>query len=245
MTDGDGTYIDVRGSGYFDSPDTLVELLHVVPQKPILDLSTFTHRKRTDFLDLSGQRFGRLFVVKRAPNKGPHLYWYVHCDCGKEKIVRGECLRGGKTKSCGCYRQETTRKRHSIHGLGNSKTHSCWGDMLSRCLNKNDTGFKNYGARGITVSERWKSFLLFLQDMGLRPHGLTLERIDNNRGYSPENCRWATRLEQAQNTSRVRLITHNGLTLSISAWGRKSKHSRATMCRRLERGWSMEKALTT
>jgi hypothetical protein len=201
------------------------------------------HKRRNDFFDMSGQRFGRLIVMGRAANKKHRIYWRVRCECGKEKTVRGECLKNGKTKSCGCYRRETTRKLHATHGLSKSRTYFCWQDMRSRCCNKNDTGFKNYGARGISVCERWEKFENFLQDMGPRPDGLMLERINNNAGYSPNNCKWASRSEQNNNTRRVHLITHGGVTLSMSAWGRRSVHSISTMCRRLERGWSLEKAL--
>jgi hypothetical protein len=128
--------------------------------------------------------------------------------------------------------------------MKNTETYACWKGMMHRCYVKSSTCFKNYGARGITVCDRWKDFRLFLQDMGHRPIGLTLERIDNNKGYSPDNCKWATRVEQANNTRITRYISFNGLTLSPAIWSKKLGLPTRCVSIRLRNGWSIEKALT-
>lgn len=192
-------------------------------------------------IDLTGKKFGRLTVLSRADNNKLQVCWRVRCDCGEERTVQGGNLKSGRTKSCGCYNRDYVRKGTPTHGLSNSVTYRCWSGMLARCRNKK---YKNYGGRGIAVCPRWKKFENFLEDMGFRPDGLTLERINNNAGYSPENCRWATPLEQGQNTRKTRLLTHNGQTLSMSEWGRRLGLLKATISFRLQSGYSVNAALT-
>lgn len=152
--------------------------------------------------DLTGKRFGRLFVVERAKIPGP-VTWNVICDCGKEKNVRGSAMKSGLTKSCGCLFKEKRKEASIIHGHSGgkpSKTYKVWVNMKSRCLNKNATYYEYYGGRGITVCDEWiDSFEKFLEDMGEAPIGKQIDRIDNNKGYSRKNCRWSTSSENCLN----------------------------------------------
>ncbi len=153
------------------------------------------------FKDIIGNRFGR-YVAKEfvGLDKWENAIWRCRCDCGNERDVSGYHLRSGHTTSCGCLRNEIRGKNFTIHGMSCTREFRSWAHMKSRCLNPNSTGYKNWGGRGITVCDKWlHSFECFYQDMGPCPKGLTLDRIDNEGNYEPENCRWTTYLEQRHN----------------------------------------------
>jgi hypothetical protein len=137
-------------------------------------------------------------------------------------------------------------ERHGhVRGRKRSATHYAWTNMISRCINKNRPDYHRYGGRGITVCDAWRnSFSAFLADMGPRPDGTSLDRIDNNCGYEPGNCRWATKHEQMQNTSATRRISFRGETMGINAWASRLGINKQSLSDRLRRGWPLEKALT-
>jgi hypothetical protein len=132
---------------------------------------------------------------------GKQRHWFAvfKCGCGQSFITRPQSVATGKTKSCGCYRVNIRAEKNTTHGKAHSKAYSVWQGMIQRCQNANRWNWERYGGRGITVSDQWKDFNQFYQDMGDPPDGLTLDRINNEKGYSKENCRWATLQQQAGN----------------------------------------------
>ena len=194
------------------------------------------------FIDLTGQKFGRLEVIERAENKGGQTMWRCRCECGKDHIVNGYFLTSGQSRSCGCYRNDLNIK----HGMHGARLYEIWKGMKQRCSNPRHKSYQTYGARGITVCDEWNDFQAFYE--WAISHGysdnLEIERRDNTKGYSPDNCRWATRKEQMNNTRQNRNITYNNETHTIKQWAEIMGISYNTLYQRLARGWSIERALT-
>ena len=137
-------------------------------------------------------------------------------------------------------------RKSATHGMSKSKTYSIWNNIRERCLNKKNKDFENYGGRGITVCDRWKkSFICFLEDMGEAPFQMQIDRIDNNKGYTKENCRWTTIQVQANNRRTCVMVTSKGITKTISDWSKEIGVERKTLEYRIRVGWDIEKALTT
>ena len=200
-------------------------------------------------IDLTGQLFGRWRVLSRAENdRHGNARWLCECTCPQRtrRIVRGVDLRSGHARSCGCLQREVTAARNTTHGLSKTPEYKVWLNMIKRCTNPNHPEYKNYGGRGIKVCDRWlESFENFFADTGLRPSPkLTLERIDNDGDYEPENWRWATRKEQARNIRPNRMIPFNGEMLCVTEWAERVGIKANTLLWRLDRGWSIERALT-
>ena len=192
-------------------------------------------------LDLVGNRYGRLTVVSCAPNHGTRTAWNCLCDCGTECVITTRDLRAGDTKSCGCYMKELAIERHKKHGAsshsGNAtRLYRIWKHMRRRCLCPNNKAYKNYGGRGIKICDEWADSYIAFRDWSIA-HGykdsLTLDRIDNNGMYCPQNCRWASAVTQANNKRSNHLITHNGKTQTIAQWAREIDLSYFTLYSRI------------
>ena len=193
-----------------------------------------------EIIDILGERFGRLVVMSLAYIKGA-TYWNCICDCGNTVIVRRNGLTTGNTQSCGCLLHEAI----TTHGQHSSDHYKVWSDMIRRCENSNTVCYKDYGGRGIKVCERWHDIKKFIEDMGPRPKGYEIDRIDNDGDYCKENCRWASRTEQNRNTRRNRLVTYKGKTQCLSVWEEELGMNRGTLQQRLDSGKSVEEAITT
>lgn len=190
-----------------------------------------------DALDLSGQRFGMLKVTRPVyVNRRAH--WLCRCDCGADTVTQSCSLTDGRTKSCGCA--QGGQHRHRDYG---SRTYRSWHSMHQRCTNPKAPGYNHYGGRGITVCERWRDYANFLADMGQRPPGMTLDRIDSNGNYEPENCRWSTTKEQTRNRRNNRLLTYGGRTMPAVCWAEEVGITKNAMYSRL-RYMSDEEAIT-
>lgn len=218
-----------------------------------------TTKHSNNFKDRAGQRFGRLLVLREA-ERPPHLkgrsaYWECLCDCGNKTTVSGNSLSKGDTKSCGCWHKECATQQAANtkkHGLVNSPEYKAYCGMKYRCYNKKASNWASYGGRGITVCDRWReSFEAFYEDMGARPSPKhSLDRIDNNGPYSPDNCRWATNEQQSNNRRHPRphtdhpRYTYNGKTQTLSEWARELNIQRNILQHRIKRGWSIERAFS-
>lgn len=195
-------------------------------------------------IELAGEKFGRLTVIKREPTTDGLGFWLCQCDCGGQKVVRTALLRQGKTRSCGCLFIESGKVTARTHGMSKTKTYAAWCSMLNRCLNHRDKrNFPLYGGRGIKVCERWMTFENFYADMGDRPSGMTLDRQDVNGNYEPGNCRWATRQQQDNNKRDTINLTVDGVTKSLAEWCEERGLPYATVYRRLRNGVSASQAL--
>jgi hypothetical protein len=206
--------------------------------------------------DLRGRVFGRLTVVGyegvRRHGKRPYHYWICRCSCSPsvDFPAKGESLRGGNTKSCGCLKEETKCAMATLrrkHGRSGSKEFHTWGQMIQRCRNPRHPRYSDWGGRGIAVCPRWReSFAAFLEDMGEAPTPKhTIDRIDNDRGYEPGNCRWATTAEQNRNSRKNRILTYQGRSMILADWAREIGIDPAVLQTRLRRGWTVEQAIGT
>lgn len=182
--------------------------------------------KKGQYEDLTGKRFGKLTVICMEEYRNRRYYWKCECDCGQYTIVYSNKLKSGHTKSCGCIGLEKIKKLNYKNGMSCSKLYYAYKNMLNRCYRKNDDSYYLYGQRGITVCDEWtgeNGFLNF-SDWSIKngySEGLTIDRIDNLKGYSPDNCRWVDVFVQANNKRNNRYLTINGITDTISNHARR------------------------
>lgn len=190
-------------------------------------------------IDLSGKKFGRWTVLQESGrNKHNHLLWLCQCACGKKVIVLGDSLRKGRSKSCGCFAAEQTTKRNYKHGDSKERLYKIWWGIKMRTTNPKRKSYPNYGGRGIKLCDEWLNDYLAFRNWALSngySENLSIDRIDVNGNYEPLNCRWATDSEQANNQTSNNLITHNGQTMNITQWSKKTGIPRTTISARLFR----------
>ena len=198
--------------------------------------------------DLSGKRFGRLTVIEPIRYPNGKIYWKCKCDCGKEIEVYGGELRSGGSKSCGCKKRDDTIQRNWKHGHSKTRLASVYSSMKDRCYNSNAKSYPRYGARGIKMCNEWyddfETFYLWAVSNGYEI-GLTIDRIDNDGDYSPENCRWVSNIENIHNSSTCINIEYNGLKMCCAEWDRRMGYCRGTVSRRLREGKTSEEAINT
>ena len=200
--------------------------------------------------NLTGQRFGRLTVIeRRGSNKRGDALWLCVCECGKDAVVTSVHLRTGGTKSCGCLQRERVSASHQVPIEHRAKLYDVWRGMIRRCYNEKSKGYENYGAKGITVCEEWRTCFDAFYDWAIAhgfQEGLTIDRKKNEGSYCPENCRWVTMKEQQNNRSNNRMVTYNGKTQTLSQWADELGIPYRKLLKRLnEHGWSIERAFST
>lgn len=202
---------------------------------------------RLNVSDYIGKRYGRLTILSyESMDKNHHRKFKCLCDCGKLKVTSIFSLKNGDTQSCGCIQKEKAAARFMKHGLSKTPTWVSWMEMKRRCINKKRNRASRYFLRGITFCERWLDFENFLEDMGERPMGYSLDRIDNDKDYYKENCKWSLPKEQARNRSTNTIITYKGESKCLSAWAEEYNIEQSVLRGRLYKSrWDMEKALTT
>lgn len=199
--------------------------------------------------EMVGKRFAMLTVLAEAGVYGSaqHKTYICLCDCGTKKVIVGASIRAGRTQSCGCLAKKTQFNSESAktHGLSRSRIYKIWLGMKQRCSDKSTGKSRRlYYDKGIRICDRWKDFGNFVTDMGIPMKSMTIDRIDGNGNYEPENCRWATKKEQANNTAANHQLSYDGKKMNITQWSEQIGIKQNTIVWRLMRGWSVEKALT-
>lgn len=201
-------------------------------------------------IDMTGYETGRIKVVERVgKNKSGNILWRYECSCGAGGIATADAIR--RMKSCGCIRKENGKEFfhnfNIIHGESRTRIYTIWGNMINRTSNKKNKDYKNYGGRGITVCEEWKDYLTFKKWALKNGYSdtLTLDRIDNDKGYYPGNCRWADEETQNNNKQQSRKLEYKGEIKSVEQWAKEYNINRSTLVNRLNKGMSIKEALET
>lgn len=202
--------------------------------------------------DITGEKYNMLTAVRTSYKKNPKssYYWWFKCDCGNEKEILKSYVIKGTVKSCGCLAKrksaQRAKKTFTTHSQTKTETYVVWQNMKSRCSNPKSISYENYGSRGISVCDRWQEFENFIEDMGLRPPNRSLDRIDNDKGYFKENCRWVTVQQQSNNKRNNFLIEWCGKKLNCREWEKETGITASVIRERIKKyNWTIEKSLTT
>jgi len=187
---------------------------------------------------------GVAFRVRQS-KKSNRLFAVFACKCGTRDVIECTSVKSGHSKSCGCLKSELTTAKNTTHGMSRTSTYEIWSGMIKRCFDENNQAWDNYGGRGIHVCDRWLQFEKFFEDMGERPPKMSIERIDNNKGYEPSNCKWATSKAQGRNTRRNRILTANGKSMCIADWADATGIDYDVLSRRVCLGWADERVINT
>lgn len=193
--------------------------------------------------NLIGRKFGHLTPFGHA-GSSDGAFWLCRCDCGTFVVVRANSLVMSHSTTCGCHLDAKYSSHRKTHGRSKTRAYRIWSGMYTRCFNSKSENFRDWGARGVTLCDRWRQFENFLADMGEPPTSKhQIDRIDVNGNYEPSNCRWATQTEQQRNTRRNRYLTAHGETYCVSQWAEITGINQLLIARRSRRGWSDEEAL--
>ena len=200
------------------------------------------------YKDITGIKFGKLTpLYVSGKSKSREYIWHCICDCGNETDVVGSSLRNGNTKSCGCLIYNGHPMNSTTHGMSKERIYHIWKSMKQRCINPKNISYKNYGGRNITVCDEWKNDFMTFYNWAINngyKNNLSIERIDVNGNYCPENCCWVTFFEQQSNKTNNKYIEYNGDTYTLAQLSRKFNIDSETLRKRLKSGWSLEDALT-
>lgn len=209
-------------------------------------------KRNYNFIDLTGQKFNKLLVLEYVYTKNGQIYWKCKCDCGNIKNIAGSHLRTGHTKSCGCLKKEIIKKRteqQTKHGLRHTRIYETWVNMKTRCLNKNNKNYSNYGARGIKVCNEWKDDFMTFYNWAMKngyTDDLTIDRIDVNGNYEPNNCRWVTMEKQNNNRRNNHVVLYKGESKTLEEWSKilPINIGSSVLRYRVTHDWDIEKAFT-
>ena len=197
-------------------------------------------------INLSGQKFNRLTIIKPVGRYRRAVVYLCKCDCGKELMISSTQVKTGSSKSCGCLQRDILSKLMTKHGMWDTPTYHSWNGMKDRCKNPKSTFYSYYGGRGIKVCKRWEIFENFFEDMGEAPKHLTIDRIDSNSGYFKENCKWSSREEQIRNRRNSLYFMYKGETKYLKDWADDLGISYSVLWSRLRNyNWSVVRAFTT
>lgn len=250
---GDLTVIEYLGSSYWLCACECGEKVKVRADSLVGGMKQNCGCKSSRKLKLEGQKFGKLTVINLDHTTKRGTFWRCKCDCGNEKVIKGTSLvsKTRPTKSCGCIVKEKSpanlpKHKCITHNMTGTKFYGVWNSMIMRCHNPNSKSYPRYGANGITVCNEWREFKNFYEDMySAYSDGVSIDRIDNTKGYSKENCRWVDMKVQCNNRSSNHQLTYKGKTYTLAEASEKFDIPYHTLKRRIYKGWDIEKSLTT